>query len=249
MHRIFRHRLAIGAIVVVFAAAAGGAYAATQSSSSSPQAFVNDVAHRLNISPGRLKAAIQGALIDRLNAAVKDGRLTQAQANAIKQRIEHGGIPPFHGPPIGLRGGGFGGPPPFGPGGPMAGARGAMFGPMATAAKYLGITNVQLFNDLRAGHSLAQIAKSKGKSVSGLERAMTSAAKAGLDRAVAAGRLTKSQEQQILTNLSSRLRELVNRTGPAGPWSASRAPWGHPGGRGGPWAHPGGLGLLSPPGP
>jgi hypothetical protein len=40
-------------------------------------------------------AAVKAAMIDRLNAAVKDGRLTQAEANAIKQRIERGGMPPF----------------------------------------------------------------------------------------------------------------------------------------------------------
>ncbi len=199
--------------MVAFAAGGGAAYAATQSSSNPRQAFVNDVAKRLHVSPQRLTSAIKAAEIDRLNAAVKDGRLTQAQANAIKHAIEAKG-PPFVGPgpgPIVGPPGSFRGPP-----GPFGGA--LFFGhasPVAAAAGYLGLSVTQLFNELRSGRSVAQIAKARGKSVSGLERAVTAAIKSRLDRAVASGRLTKSQEQQLLRTLSTRLGDLINGTPPA----------------------------------
>jgi AraC-like DNA-binding protein len=218
---MFRHRWVIGLVAVVFAAAGGGAYAATQSSTSPRQAFLNDVAKRLNVSPQRLTAALKAALIDRLNAAVKEGRLTQAQANAIEHRLQQGGRVPFLlGPPgMGLRPGGprgfFGGP-----------AQAGRVGPLAAAATYLGLSDTTLRNELQSGRSLAQIAKSKGKSTAGLERAMVASVKAKLDRAVASGIVTKSQEQQILSRLSSSLSALIQRpgnrfgpmlAGPAGP--------------------------------
>lgn len=228
MRRILRHRLVIGGVVLAFAASGGAAYAASQSGGNPRGAFLTDVAKRLNVSPQRLQSAIKGAAIDQLNAAVKDGRLTRAQANAIKQRIERNGGPPFMlGPPLPFapsRGvfphppGQFGVPAPF-----------ALAPPFAAAAKYLGLSEKQLLNDLRAGHSPAQIAKTRGKSVSGLERAVTAAIKSRLDHAVAAGRITKSQEQRLLSRLSGMLGALINRTPPApnkslhgrvpGPWT------------------------------
>lgn len=196
--------------MIAFAAGGGVAYAATQSSSNPRQAFVNDVAKRLHVSPQRLTSAIKAAEIDRLNAAVKGGRLTQAHANAIKHAIESKGPPfvPGAGPgPLRRSPGPFGGPP-----GPYGGA--LFFGhgsPVTAAAGYLGLSTTQLFNELRAGRSVAQIAKARGKSVSGLERAVTAAIKSRLDRAVASGHLTKSQEQQLLRTLSARLGDLINR--------------------------------------
>ena len=152
---------------------------------------MNDVAKRLHVSPQRLTSAIKAAEIDRLNAAVKNGRLTQSQANAIKHAIEAKGPPfvpgsvgpgPLHRPP-----GPYGGPP-----GPLGGA--LFFGhasPIAAAAGYLGLSVPQLFNELRSGRSVAQIAKARGKSVSGLERAVTAAIKS---KTRPSGRLGASHE-------------------------------------------------------
>jgi len=218
---ILRHRLVIGGVALAFAAGGGAAYAASQSSSNPREAFLNDVAKRLNVSPQRLTSAIKAAEIDRLGAAVKDGRLTRAQADAIKHQLEAKG-PPFVGPgpgpfprPPGLSGG----PPPFG-----------HAGPLSAAAGYLGLTEIQLFKELRSGRSLAQIAQTHGKSVSGLERAIIASIKSRLDQAVAAKRITKAQAQQLLARLSSRLGDLVNRTPPA--LVPGR------GGPQGPWVHP-----------
>ncbi len=52
------------------------------------QADVDDVAKHLNIAPRTLTAAIKAADYDRIDAAVAAGRLTQVQANALKQRIQ-----------------------------------------------------------------------------------------------------------------------------------------------------------------
>lgn len=235
MERLLKHKVLIGLVTVAVAASAGVAYAATQSATTSRQALINDVAKRLNVSPAQLRAAVKGALLDRLQAAVKAGELTQAQANKIKQRIENGALPigplgferrafgpPGFGPP-GFARPGFGppglGPMGYGPPGfPPRGTKrlfvpGPGHGPFAAAAKYLGISETQLLKDLRGGKSLAQVAKANGKSVSGLEQALTASLKTRLDRAVAAGFINKAQEQRMLQKLSAAMAGLANARG------------------------------------
>jgi hypothetical protein len=190
-----RRTVVLGVVALAAAAfAGGGAYAATQSNTSPRQAFLDDVAKHLNVTPSQLSAAFKAAFLDRLDAAVKAGDITQAQANRIKQRLTEGAPVPF-----------FLGPHGFGQ---RALPRGTTIG---AAATYLGISDVQLLNDLRQGQTLAQIAKARGKSVSGLQQAITAAMKARLDEAVADGRITKAQEAQILSRLSSRIGRRLNR--------------------------------------
>lgn len=200
MRLLLRHKLLVGVLAAVVAAgAAGGAYAATQSNSNPRQAYLNDVAKRLHVSPAKLDSALKGALIDRLNAMVKSGQLTQAQASKIEQGFGKAGRAPFF----------FGGP------------RGGHFGmrmggraPLHAAATYLGLSDTQLMTDLASGKSLAQVATKQGKSVTGLEQAITTAEKARLDKLVSKGALTSAQEQRLLSRLSARIDKLVNRTGP-----------------------------------
>src|SRR5579862_7844487 len=90
-----RRKMVIGAVVLALAASAGGAYAATQSGGSPRQAFLNDVAKRLHVTPQQLATAIQGATADQLQAAVKAGHLTQAQANALEKQLKAGGPLPL----------------------------------------------------------------------------------------------------------------------------------------------------------
>src|SRR5207302_1395328 len=84
------------------------------------------------------------------------------------------------------------------------------FGELDAAASYLGLTEAALETQLASGKSLAQVAKDRGKSVDGLIQAMVDSATKRLDAAVAAGRLTKAQEQQILSGLKQRITDFVN---------------------------------------
>jgi hypothetical protein len=230
VQRSLKRKLVVGLAALSVAAFAGGAYAATQSSApNTRQAFLNDVAKRLHVTPQQLTQALNGASLDQLQAAVKAGRLTQAQANRLAQRLKQNGGAP--GVPFGFGfGPRFAHPPgpgfPGGPGGPgfpgRPGAPGApgffggrLAGPLElkAAASYLGVTIPQLFQQLSGGKSLAQIATSKGKTASGLKQAMTTAIKTRLDKLVANKMLTAAQEKTALSRLSARLATVINQKG------------------------------------
>ena len=98
-----------------------------------------------------------------------------------------------------------------GPGGPGHGPRA---GSINAVAEYLGLTKAELRTARENGTTLAQLATQQGKSVSGLKQAIYDAAKADLDKAVAAGRITSAQEKTMLSRLQSHLDEMVNSTGP-----------------------------------
>ena len=218
MHRGLNRNLVIALAALVVAAFAGGAYAATQSSGpSSRQAFLNDVAKRLHVTPQQLSSALNGAALDQLQAEVKAGRLTQAQANALEQRLKNGGPAP----PLPLTPGlapGHGGLRGFlAPGRGLPGGGPLRFGfpgfGLGSAASYLGLTNMQLLQQLHSGKSLARIATAKGKTVAGLEQAMIAPLKKALDAAVRAKAITSARENQIVGRWTSRLDQEINQKG------------------------------------
>lgn len=79
---------------------------------------------------------------------------------------------------------------------------------LKAAAEYLGLARAELRREL-PGHSLAQLATARGKSVDGLEAAILAPAKARLDRAQSAGRLTAAQAAERLARLEPRIEKLV----------------------------------------
>jgi hypothetical protein len=99
-----------------------------------------------------------------------------------------------------------------GPGGPRG--HGPLASSITAVANYLGLTKAELRTARENGTSLAQLATQQGKSVSGLKQAIYDAAKADLDKAVSAGRITAAQEASRLSELQSHLDDIVNSTGP-----------------------------------
>jgi hypothetical protein len=141
VNQFLSKRVVVGATaLVMLAGGAAVAVAATQGSTTpgaQAQAYINDLAGRLSVTPGALTAAIKAADSDQINAAVTAGRLTQAEATALQARIQAStGVPFF--------GGGFGG----------RGLRGGFGGSDAAAATYLGITEATLRADLQPASRL-----------------------------------------------------------------------------------------------
>ena len=108
-------------------------------------------------------------------------------------------------------GNGPGAPPAFHGGGPRGGLHGDALG---AAATYLGLTRDQLFPQIAAGKSLAQIASAtSGKSVAGLKAAIKAEATTDVNEDVAAGRVTAAERDAFLAGVDARIDALVNHTG------------------------------------
>jgi predicted DNA-binding protein (UPF0251 family) len=186
-------------------AVAGGGAAVAATQGSSPQeesrAVIDDAAQQLGVSPEKLTDALKQALLNRVDAAVSAGRLTQAQADELKERIERGDTPLIVGPGFGR---GHHGPHGF-------------FGDLSTAADYLGLSEAALRTQLESGKTLADVAEARHKPVDGLVDALAAVAKEKLDDAVAAGRLTQAQADEVVGEIEDRIASLVNGTGPEGP--------------------------------
>jgi len=232
MRRRLKNKLVLGAVGVAALAATGGTYAATKPSEKQErQAFLKSAAERLDVSSTKLEDALEGAQADRLDAAVKAGRITKAQADDLKKRTAEGGLPFLGGPRHHGR---------HGPGGPGHGGHKA-------AAKYLGLSDSALRKQIISGRSLADVAKARGKSLDGLKDAMKKAITAKLDKGVKDERLTEAQRKEMLADLDERVDEMVARKG-------GRFGPGGGGGPGGPGDHgpgPSGSGDhgLGPGGP
>jgi hypothetical protein len=194
------------AAVLAVGAGAGAAIAATSADDGkqAEQSILNDAAKRLNVSPDDLRSALSAAEDAQLDQAVKDGKLTQQQADAIKQRRRQNGRV------LGVPGGRAefrdGGPGHFGG---FGFGRGAVLG---AAAKALGLDSAQLRSKLQAGQSIADVAKAQNKSLDDVKSAIKAAITSDLDAAVKAGRLTDAQRQDALTALNAHLDDLVNAT-------------------------------------
>jgi hypothetical protein len=170
-----------------------------------------------NATSGKSEAGLIDALVAaekaELAQAVKDGKLTQAQADQLtaglqarfKQQVES--TRPAGGPGPGFGHG-------HGPGDDLQ-----------AAATYLGTTVDALVTQLQSGKTLAQIANAtSGKSAAGLVDALVAAEKAELAQAVKDGELTQAQADQLATGLTARATAQVNGTG-------------FPGGHDGPGGH------------
>jgi len=184
-------------------------------------AFLNDAAQRLNVTPDELTKALKEAAAARIDQAQKDGKITKEQADEMKQRLEQSDGLPFlgrHGPGEVHRVG----PPPG----------------ITAAADYLGLTEKELHEQLIDGKSLADVAKAENKSVDGLKDAMEKAIRADIAKAVDDKKLTQAQADRMLENLDERIAERVEQDGPPGPKFHRR---GGPGG-------PDGPGFGPPPG-
>jgi uncharacterized protein YidB (DUF937 family) len=203
-----RRKLTLGAAasaaaLAVIGLGAAGAVAASKilSPSDASKAVIDDAAAQLGVKPQDLSNALKQALENRVDAAVADGRLTKEQGAELKKRIESSDYPLVLGGfrPDGPFGHRFG--PGFGPGGG--------FGILDTAASYLGLSEDAL-RDALDGKTLAQVAKDRGKSVSGLVAALVAAEDKRIDEAVADGRLTKDQAADLKAHVQDHLQALVN---------------------------------------
>jgi hypothetical protein len=140
--------------------------------------------------PGMPTSGWEKAAIDKL---VKDGTLTQAQADAVTKALD-----------AARPTGGFGG----GPGG-----RGALGGQgLAIAAKTIGITVDQLRTAIQSGQTVAQVATSKGVTAQAVIDALVADLKTHEAAEVTAGNETQAQSDAEITAVTARITGFVNTT-------------------------------------
>jgi hypothetical protein len=158
------------------------------------QYFLDQLAKTLNINRDQLNAAIKTAGSQTIDKEVADGRLTADQATQQKQRLEQG-----NGTWPGI-GGGF---VPRGPG--KLDARGSFVpgnGYAEGIAKALGLTTDELNAQLKAGKSVADLAKEKNVAADAIKSAVVAAVGAQLDQSVAAGKMTAAQATTVKDQLN-----------------------------------------------
>ncbi len=200
--------LAIGLVLGVVAAPAvrAGIASAQSQPQTQPQGkagnyrniFLDKLAAALNIQRPTLDQGLKTAAGGTIDQAVKDGKLTQQQADQAKARVAQGQFWGFWG---------------------GHGKRGAQFGQfrktmVEAAAKELKLTPAQLQAELRGGKTIAQIAAAQHTTEAAVTKAVLDAAKAQLTQAVTDGKLTQQQADAIYARMEKagpRLLHGVNR--------------------------------------
>ncbi|HEY9287559.1 MAG TPA: hypothetical protein VIT43_06015 [Candidatus Dormibacteraeota bacterium] len=190
--------------VAVVAAVAIGVAAVQAAPSPSPsagastknyaQVFADKLAAILGLSPSKTQDALKNAELQTVDQMLADGRITQAQADALKAKINAGqGLGPIGG--FGFpRGGAFA---------PKHGLRGLMTAELNAAASALHMSTSDLMSALRSGKKLSDLEAQQKVSDSAVKTAMRNAAKGVLDPLVKNGTITQAQEDAVLAGVES----------------------------------------------
>jgi polyhydroxyalkanoate synthesis regulator phasin len=179
------------------------------------QVFVDKLAGILHLTPAQTQDALKQAQLQTVDQMLKDGKITQQQADAMKARINAG------------EGLGFG----FGRRDGFKGHRGLMkdlkTAELNAAASALHMSAADLKSALRSGKSLTELETQQNVSDSTVKAAMKDAAKGVLDKAVKAGTITQAQADAILsrvgTGLNFRHHRQEQESGEAAPGGQSPA--------------------------
>jgi len=172
--------------------------------------FFNTLAKRLGVDVVKLKTDIIGAIGDTLDQAVKDGKITQAQVDQLKNNFSQGinsGNFPFFG--FGKGHGRF-------PGYKMGRFEFGSLGP-AKFAKALGVNEQDLINELNSGKSIAQVAQEHNVDLNQVKLTVLADVKSQLDTAVKNGTMTQSRADNVYQKISNNIDNLLNKSGYWGP--------------------------------
>jgi polyhydroxyalkanoate synthesis regulator phasin len=178
------------AALVIGVAAVNAATPSPETGSNYAEVFVSKLAGILHLSPTQTQSDLKQAELQTIDQMVKDGRLTQAQADALKSRLNSGqgfefGFPFRHN-------GGFGNRTLF---------RDLRAAELNAVAGALHLTPADLQTQLRSGKTLSDLEHSTGVADSAVRTAEHSAAKGVLDAAVKTGTITQAQADAILSRI------------------------------------------------
>jgi len=148
------------------------------------------IAEERGVSVEQLQTDIKTRLLARIDAAEQAGRISSERAAKLRDRVSEGSLcgAAHH-----------------------QKARIAARSMMGAAAKFLGLDREELRKQL-SGTSLAGLAEKQGKKVDALEAAMVAPAKERLAKAVASGRISQAQAEEIGKKLEMLAEKLAAKT-------------------------------------
>ena len=151
-----------------------------------------NIAEERGVSVEQLEANIEARLLARIDAAEKAGRISSERAAKLRDRVSEGSLcrAAHH-----------------------RKARIAAHSMIGAAAKFLELDRAELREQL-PGNSLAGLAEKQGKKVADLKNAMLAPAKERLAKAVANGRITQAQADELLDKLEMLVDKLAVKTFP-----------------------------------
>lgn len=147
-----------------------------------------------------------GGLDKALDDLVKDGTLSQEQADKVKAKLRSG-----------MGHGGREGRPDF------------MGAGLAEIAKSIGITEDQLKSELKSGKSIAEVAQAHGVEPQKVINDLVAAATKKIDEAVASGKLPADRAAKLKEQLSDRITKMVNSKHGGKPSTGDKQRPGQPG--------------------
>ena len=177
--------------------AAGVSLTYAQSNSQTSTNVFDRVAQILGVDSTKLSEAVKQAKTEEIDKLVKDGKLTQTEADKLKANVDDKS---------------------FGLGRPRhemgMGGRLVRLDDLAT---YLNVDKADLMNNLGEGKSLKDYIISKGKTVEDASNYIYNKVKADLDARVKEGKITQEQEDKILANEKTRITDFLNGVRPEKP--------------------------------
>jgi len=186
--------LAALAVIGLGAVAIGGAVTSAQEGDGPVGTFVSKLAEKLGVSESELTTAIKDTRVEMLDEAVANGRLTQEQADRMREKINESDY--------GLFG--------FGRGFGDRLCHRAAGHVLGTAAEVLDMPKEDLAQQLKDGKSLAEVAEAKGMSVEDFKSALLDKEKAKLDTLVSEDKLTQAQADKIYEKFQENIDTIVN---------------------------------------
>lgn len=188
--------LAVAAGILAVAVAAAQTASPTPSATGSPSdladRFKEELASQLGVSVDELNTALNNTQTALIDQAVADGKLTQKEADALKERIsDDNNLFPFRGLRKGIE-------------------HRLKVAFVEEAAKVLGVDESVITDGLQNGDTLAEIANDHGMSTDDFKTALLAQIKTDLDTKVSDGDITQTQADRLYDGISNNIDNIVN---------------------------------------
>jgi polyhydroxyalkanoate synthesis regulator phasin len=161
--------------------------------------FRTSLAQHLGVTVDKLQQAFKDTAKEMIDQAVKNGKLTQQQADKLKQKIDsaQGKCFPLGAGILAQRG--------------KVMAAGAMLKVgFDAAAKALSLTSDQLRSELKSGKSIADVAQAQKVDLQTVKTAVINAEKAAIDGALKNGKLTQQQADNMKSMIDKNGDNVLN---------------------------------------